>query len=82
MEFDPQGGRQRAMIHGGVLPNRTRSPGVHGGAGAQAGQAARHDPLAQLKEDYRNNASPGFQTFGPMTRRKFLRLQRSDARPG
>ena len=45
-------------------------------------QAARHDPLAQLKEDCRNHPNPSFQTFGPRTRREFLRLQRPDGRPG
>ncbi len=44
-------------------------------------QAGRHDRLAQLKEVYRNNPNPSFQTFGPKTRREFLRLQSSDGRP-
>jgi hypothetical protein len=45
-------------------------------------QAARHDSLARLKADYRNAPNPSFQTFGPKTRRAFLRLQRTDGRPG
>ena len=44
-------------------------------------QAARHDPLAQLKEDCRNDPNPSFQTFGPRTRREFLRLQNPDGLP-
>jgi len=45
-------------------------------------QAAHQDRLAQLKQDYRNNRNPSFQTFGPKTRRAFLRLQSPDRRPG
>jgi predicted TIM-barrel fold metal-dependent hydrolase len=45
-------------------------------------QNAHHDRLGQLKEQYRDNPNPSFQTFGPKTRREFLRLQSHDGRPG
>ncbi|MGB7931359.1 MAG: amidohydrolase family protein [Gammaproteobacteria bacterium] len=43
--------------------------------------ATHHDTLAKLKAEYRNNLNPSFQTFGPKTRREFLRLQSPDGRP-
>jgi hypothetical protein len=44
-------------------------------------QTTRQDSLARLKAEYRNDINPGFRTFGPKTRREYLRLQRPDGRP-
>jgi len=44
--------------------------------------ATGQDRLGVLKAHYRNRPNPSFQTFGPKTRRAFLRLQRTDGRPG
>lgn len=44
-------------------------------------QASGHDRLGQMKAEYRNHPNPSFQTFGPKTRRQFLRLQSADGRP-
>jgi hypothetical protein len=44
-------------------------------------QASADDTLAQLKAEYRHNPNPSYQTFGPKTRREFLRLQCSDGLP-
>jgi predicted TIM-barrel fold metal-dependent hydrolase len=38
-------------------------------------QAAARDPIARLKAVYRERPNPGFLSYGPRTRREFLRLQ-------
>jgi hypothetical protein len=43
--------------------------------------ATGNDRLAVLKAHYHDRPNPSFQTFGPKTRRAFLRLQRADGRP-
>jgi hypothetical protein len=45
------------------------------------GAATRNDSLAQLRAGYRENPNPSFRTFGPKTRRDFLRLRQPDGRP-
>jgi predicted TIM-barrel fold metal-dependent hydrolase len=44
-------------------------------------QAIQHDSLARLKADYHDHSNPSYQTFGPKTRRDYLRLQSRDGRP-
>jgi hypothetical protein len=44
-------------------------------------QAGNGDRLAQLKAAYSHSPNPSFQTFGPKTRREFLRLQNPDGLP-
>lgn len=44
-------------------------------------QAGGTDRLTQLKAAYRHAPNPSFQTFGPKTRREFLRLQNPDGLP-
>jgi predicted TIM-barrel fold metal-dependent hydrolase len=44
---------------------------------------ARADPVARIKRAYLARPNPGFRTYGPKTRREFLRLAgRGDGRPG
>jgi predicted TIM-barrel fold metal-dependent hydrolase len=46
-------------------------------------RVARSDSIASLKTDYSNDPNPAFQTFGPKTRREFLRLLSANGgRPG
>ncbi len=45
-------------------------------------QAGSDDRLRALKAEYRDNPNPSYQTFGPKTRRDFLKLQSPDGRPG
>jgi len=46
-------------------------------------QAAKSDPVARLKAEYAAEPNPSFRTYGPKTRREFLRLRAgSEGRPG
>jgi len=75
--YPPLTDRARRRIFG------LNSAGVYGLDVDGVRQAAASDSIGKLRASYGANANPSFRTYGPKTRREFLRLQEAHGgRPG